>query len=498
MVHGEVETVANQPSTTHAKRLWPWLLLLVLLSRLAYYAAGIRFSAAPLYSFWQFIDPELLRQDLARSILQLHAQPPLFNALLGIVLKLFASPEPVLWMVYMLCGVANALSLFALMQRLGVSRKLGFTVTAIFVLGPSCILYENWLFYTYPIMTALLLAALSLERLARTNRLTDALLFFALLAVVALSRSLFHVVWLAGMAVLVAVTFRQDWKRVAAASAIPLLLVVGVYAKNACLFSSFSASTWSGMSLCKLSTQRVPEQEREALVRDGELSELALIPPFSDLTAYERYIPAETTGIPVLDRRTKSTGYPNLNHIAYVAVSRQYLRDAVHVIVSRPAAYLRGVVSACAIYCRPPSDNPFLEVNREPIRPLVRLYDAVFYGRLLERPHPASVDGDRIRHYATQLMNLGLWIPIVCPLLVVYGLLAVRNGFANHDRPRALTMLFVWVTIVYVTVAGNLLEAGENNRFRFLVEPFYLVFLALLIQDLARRFRKGAPQECAG
>jgi hypothetical protein len=61
------------------------------LSRVAAHAAGIRFDATPLTWYWQYIDPVLLQERLLESLYYSHTQPPLFNLLLGINLKLFPS-----------------------------------------------------------------------------------------------------------------------------------------------------------------------------------------------------------------------------------------------------------------------------------------------------------------------------------------------------------------------------------------------------------------------
>lgn len=37
-------------------------------------------------------------------------------------------------------------------------------------------------------------------------------------------------------------------------------------------------------------------------------------------------------------------------------------------------------------------------------------------------------------------------------------------------------------TVAFVTLVGNVVEAGENFRFRFLVDPFYLILLGMLLQ----------------
>src|SRR5215204_3752981 len=59
-------------------------------ARVFYYTYGqLRFDDTPLYYYLQFVDPLLLQTDLLRSVTHLHSQPPLFNLLIGLVLKAF-------------------------------------------------------------------------------------------------------------------------------------------------------------------------------------------------------------------------------------------------------------------------------------------------------------------------------------------------------------------------------------------------------------------------
>lgn len=55
---------------------------------------------------------------------------------------------------------------------------------------------------------------------------------------------------------------------------------------------------------------------------------------------------------------------------------------------------------------------------------------------------------------------------------------------AGAARLPAVAALLPWVTVAYVTVAGNALEVGENQRFRFEVEPLVLVLAAWLVRVL--------------
>ena len=49
--------------------------------------------------------------------------------------------------------------------------------------------------------------------------------------------------------------------------------------------------------------------------------------------------------------------------------------------------------------------------------------------------------------------------------------------------PFSLTLLFLLINIIYVTLAGNFFEMGENNRFRFVIDPFVLIILGLFIHN---------------
>ena len=178
----------------------PYLLLSVacfIISRIIFFIAGVRFDALPILIFWQFIDPMLLETDLLESLVFLHIQPPLFNLFLSMVLK--ASPHAfplVFHAFYLLCGLAITLSLYILIVRTGAPRPLGFALTLAFTVSPSSILYENWLFYTYPLCAMLLLLVLLFLKTLNRPSFVSAFYLFLCAAAVALTWSLFHLGWM--------------------------------------------------------------------------------------------------------------------------------------------------------------------------------------------------------------------------------------------------------------------------------------------------------------
>ena len=70
------------------------------------------------YEYWQLLDKSLLEQHLWESLLLLHSQPPMFNLVLGVLLKagalLHVQPEFFASVMFGALGLATALFLFHL------------------------------------------------------------------------------------------------------------------------------------------------------------------------------------------------------------------------------------------------------------------------------------------------------------------------------------------------------------------------------------------------
>lgn len=430
-----------------------WLLAVVavfILSRFGYYVAGVRFDASPLPWFWQFVDPVLLKADLAQSLWYLHSQPPAFNFFLGVVVNLFPGHETIVFSAcYILLGLVFAVALFLLLRGFGVSDALSAAAASVYVSSPTCVLYENWLFYTHPLTVLLLLAALFWQRFAARGKYLDALLLFGCAAMLALTWSLFHLVWLLGLAFVLTLHRRRDWRTILTAAAIPLIVVAFWYGKNLVQFGQFTGSTWFGMNFSRMANAAVTRPERQALYDRGAISAVSFIRPFRAPDEYHEIVPMPPpTGIPVLDQEMKPSGVPNFNNSLFVALSRQYGRDALKIVAAYPTAYPRSLVESYRRYFRPSSMYSYLDGNAAHISVLVRVQ---------------------------RLLNTG-WL-LALGYAVAFGvgiaMLLRRPLFSVHR----LSLLFLWLNIMWVTAAANAIEVGENNRFRFVADPLVLTFL---------------------
>jgi hypothetical protein len=136
------------------------------------------------------------------------------------------------------------------------------------------------------------------------------------------------------------------------------------------------------------------------------------------------------------------------------------------------------------IYFIPTSSYSFLKDNRYKIGVVDRAYNLILCGQL---QYEKEITDDRA------FLNTGLLTALLYVVVIVYGFVMLRQAFRRRSisSPYALTLLFIWLNVVYVTIVGNAFELGENNRFRFVVDPLSLVLLGLALKH---RFIKPATK----
>ena len=426
---------------------------------MAAYRAGVRFDANTLGSFYQFIDPVLLKERLVESLLYLHSQPPLFNLELGLTLKAFPQQfAQAMHAQFLIWGLLAAIGLYILLVQLRVPRWIAVAVTAIFSSLPQILIYEHWLFYEYPTAALLVVATVALHRFVSRGSTAAGATFFLLLALVIFMRSIFQIVWL--IVVIAALCWVRPRRKVLMTAACPLTLVLLLYAKNTILFGTPTTSSWLGMNLARMTVMRLADTDRERFVASGALHRVSLVRPFAK--DYSSLVPVPgPTGIPVLDRLQKSDGSENFNAKIILTVSRDFLADSFWVIRRYPHIYRAYVLEAAAYFFNSPTDLDYVGPNR----------------RALE-----TYDGFISRY--VHLHQLG-WRRMSPTLVSIYIMTCVYGGvlLATVFRRRGasaetITMLFMALTSVYVFLASSLTDIGENSRMRMLIDPLLVAFVA--------------------
>ncbi|MEI6148052.1 MAG: hypothetical protein WCS01_03070, partial [bacterium] len=193
--------------------------------------------------------------------------------------------------------------------------------------------------------------------------------FLLLCAGACLTRSAFHLVFIIACVPFALIPRSASRRRIAVWAVCAVLLVTSLYVKNLSRFGFFGSSSWSGMNLFRIAAysanarsvkdcvqpKRIPSigsvvnlaarspgsNTLNRLVQEGRLSRVAAIMPFSKITAYPEAFRTQLwhrVNAPELTEPYRKWGL-NMNHEAYVSVSREYQTASTYIIRHHPRQY---------------------------------------------------------------------------------------------------------------------------------------------------------------
>ncbi|MGN6696272.1 MAG: acyltransferase family protein, partial [Aquihabitans sp.] len=384
--------------------------------------------------------------------------------------------------LFLVVGLVTALLLQRLLRRVGL-RAWPAAVGAIgWTASPSAVLLETYLLYTPFEIVGLLATLVLVARWADRHRPLDAVALACVVSALALTRASFHLVWILGLFTALA-ALRWPWRRqLLWSSLIPLVLVGGLYAKNALVFGQFGPSSWMGNNLSRVTVEQLPPAERRELAGDGRLSPFAPYAAFSSLGEMSSPTLGATgprTDARVLRRRHRvGTPFANTRARGYLEVSRARLHDSVWVVRHRPGAYARGIGRSTSVTFGASSDYFGYGPNVDRIEGAVTL-ERWSLGGWSPLPEP---DDPTLGRWSSGAHE---WLVLAAYLVVLIGVpwLGLRRRRARGTRcgpPATSTVVAVvgWGSVAYLTALGIFAEFGENNRFRSVTDPVVLVLLA--------------------
>ncbi|NJL93565.1 MAG: hypothetical protein HC915_07460 [Anaerolineae bacterium] len=332
-------------------------------------------------------------------------------------------------------SAATVAMLYSTARRITGRGGLAWAIGLLYALNVDIYLYHAESFYTllttFWIMAAVFCLAQALPAPTGPARAPVAWLlgFVLVLTLLILTRSLYHLLLLAGALPFAAVLAGARWRRVLLLGGLISLLAVGWYAKNWGEFGFFGSSSWSGANLWKIARQGYTAEDFEELAAQG------VIDPFVRDNPGEFYPPshfanqgyARTSTVPVLAQ----DDYHNIN---YPAISQRYGENALRLIRHHPRHYLGTVHRAYSLFnCPTATSYARLTWEAEKIPLHTRLYTRYLYGQALT---------ERLERW------LGLAPGALCsvqalafPLVLgVYGVAAIRTcgaGLAALAGPLA-------------------------------------------------------------
>jgi hypothetical protein len=362
-------------------------------------------------------------------------------------------------------------------------------------MNPSFIGYEHWSFYTALEPLPLLTGAVAVtfwDRASGRAATWAAMVFGLSITALVLLRALFHPAWAAAIAVGIlgarVHAGRQVGRQQIAWALLPCAVGLALMTKNQAISGHLAASSWLGMNMSNMAFHAISRSEAGALEARGVISPLHRLGPFQDRARYqpyarliERELPRSMpTGVAALDVDRKLSGLPNYNHLWYAGIARIMWRDVRRIVVVAPIGVARVFGQAVRLFCRPTSDYGGISANVQRIWSL-----ETWYRRVLYPGESIALVG------ATLVFVIGWCLTRAFAAPLPAGGPGLGVGAA----------VYVALAVSWVTVVGNLAEFGENNRFRFVLDPLLVAVVsaaaAALVRGCAATYFLASPSSAA-
>ena len=453
------------------------LITLFIISRIIIY--NLRpFEDYPLNNAMQLLDPAILRHHLLWGLYYDHHQPPLFNLLIGSILKIAPTGQEHSYFViiYFITGLIITITTYTLMRKLNGTKPLSLVITLVLMLTPSLCLVERWLYYGEQLTVMLVMCGLLFYVYINSQKLIYFVLFMLCLSAIALTKGFYHIIfWMVPIVIyinyLTIIRKKQHIVTTAAISIIFIIITSLPYVKNYINYGEFIASTYVGCNIAGM-THYVNNDKIMKLIEAKKITKLALIKRQSIPEVYYSYYGQKPeTGINLLDDAYKTTGAINYNNLIYVKASKEYRNNSLIIIWNYPLDYLHAVANSIYIYFN---------------------YDAAyhFFDTMDEW---FVIRKDRI---LTDVINLFILPPfyVISFILAIYGLCLNINKKAvvlkptnGDDIALSSTCLFCIFNIIYGFLVANFVDLGEECFYRIPTDPFVAVGVMIALSYISKK-----------
>jgi len=231
-----------------------YLIFSLFLTRIiSYYYLNITIDEKWIFGLWQHLRLEYLQNNLLQSLLYFHAQPPLWNFILGIGVKIssFIKLDVFINLINFLTTLLIIYSSYHLLKNLDFNRiQRYFLILFLIILSPSILFYEN--FPSYAHFTCLLLFLIKLNFLKIYKKFKNKYEFQIYLysSMVILTWSA-YLIYFNIIIFILLLPLIMNKKRILKSFLIFLMFfIIGMTPsiKNKFLFDIFLNSSWSGLN----------------------------------------------------------------------------------------------------------------------------------------------------------------------------------------------------------------------------------------------------------
>lgn len=445
------------------------------------------------------VDIDALSGNPVRSLLLLHSQVPMHNAVVGLVGWLPVPLVGTLFVLYAAALLATGLMLHGVLVRWETSPLAAGVLVGLAMVNPALLSTIGGAGYEVPLALLVVGSVLAAQRYLDRATWPRLLALSAVLTMAALTWEAMAPGWVPAVLAVVLVARPAGWRRTLLALAVPVLVIGAWTVKNEALFGEPTLASSVGFEMQRGITGPMSVTGVGQAVADGAVSPLAQQQPWGSLAYYgpDRAgtgpcIP--TRGDPVTFQEAKPSApddavVPNYNAECYLPLYRQARHDALELISHYPGRYVTtrdsGLVLAydTADGCY---SDPCTWMDRL-YQPLLGKVDGkvTMYDWNL---HLFGTDADSID------VNVSMVLVMASAAVGWRGLVAAwrvrRIGWwARDDRRSWPTGELLWVvaalTVALVIGGTALYDMGRNAGLRSAVDPILLTLpLAALVRWL--------------
>ena len=496
----------------------------------------------PTWQSMQYLPADLLERNFPAALLYLQQTPPLPHLLVGALYRLSGDPAVNALALIGFCGILSCIGaglLVLLLSKLRIPPPLAFAA-AMLLLGSSGVVLLEYTafgqcFYEQLTMVGCLAAALAAVSLVQQRSLAAALWFGVVIALLALTRATFSYFFLLVVAWLA-------WCRLPPkyllAFLLPVALLHGGWAAKQYVVQGYwstATSSWGGANMQGGGIKRhdrgfadsQPAVSTPCAARWPHVFDPAM-PIFFSFAKYAQKLDsllAEDTAlgpspaaraIDAAAYRARgqwlandSAAFRELSACVQQMYFRYWLRD--------PGAALQGWAMSYALFWQPmdsyTSVIPTMLVASRPAAGGATVGDALsgqlqspgYFARQEKMPWHLGADkallvpvNVAVIPFAPQLATLLAFVllhslPLLAALFCIEGALINRTESPGRILQAVFPAGFSFLPMIYVYVAGvcNLVEYGENMRFRLAVEPIVWSIGLVVARAVLARFRAG-------
>lgn len=410
---------------------------------------------------WQFLDAQLLKKDFFKSLYYLHYQPPIWNFIYGIMIKIFGTENETLSLALHLFNIFLSFLMiyyFYLIADYFKLKKSEINIFFIFFFGFSLsfLFYETYMHYTH--LTAFLFAQITYFFLRFDDNNSLKYEFFIYLTALilsltwsAFSHPLFMFVIFLGICL---VKFKKNILRSFLIFLLFSILTLIPSIKNKIEFNIFANSTWIGMQIftvlsfddnweqwntCNFSTTKIHEDE--LLFKNAN-------------THFNNEHPS------VVGPLSKN------NNVGFIYRTKKCLKLAITQIIDDPLRYAKRVKY---LFISNHGHYSFDHIGWDPKE--WRKYFSFFY----DINKNIYINPIKVRSLQLYYSIMYLFFSI----LLIKCIFNINNNKLKSYKPIvAIFLVYMWLMLVTHLAAGY-----EHERFRYTGHFLHILFFILLIKS---------------